>query len=581
MIAAEILTAPRSLDAPAAAQAAVVTAARPAEGAGFADVLAAAAAQTLPVAEGTAQGGDAVITPDLAAVDATPTIAAALTASPAPSAQVVLAMATLAPASATPPSVPKLDVPTPGLVTAGTETDTPAQAEPVVVARLTVAAPEMAESIDLPTPDTLPKGDAAPASLAAPKTAPHAPMQAGALAPETAEPAPQGQDTSASETSGQKTPVQAAADPGAPASVTPDALEAERVTPEPVKDPETADTPQTDTTPPRAAPTAMNETATDTDTQAEATAPTDDAEDGQADVLDAKTDQPQPPAAAQPVTLPPLAALIQPLIAPQTGPKGDTEETTQGDVSGSTPRKSGMSGRLALLAGADTPVEETDSTTRFADRLTPAPGQAPQDSLPQPRDAAQNPAAPYDAAQTDTAEQIGGAAPTTAQPLSADTRVTTAPTPTPQRLPEAGHLDTTQSGWEAALTERITARNTDLGQEIEITLSPENLGHIRIKLDLSDKAATVQIVTDTPQAAQLFQQSEARLADALSRAGLSLTSHDASSRDLGGRDGGQGGQRQSQTPGNPRAEAALAGLRGTLSAPVQTGRAANLVNIVA
>jgi flagellar hook-length control protein FliK len=240
-----------------------------------------------------------------------------------------------------------------------------------------------------------------------------------------------------------------------------------------------------------------------------------------------------------------------------------------------------MAGRLTLLSEAQNPAQTQDGAASFANQLNPAQSQGPQDHLPPQGDAAQNAMAERDVTLTDTVTETSGAPTASPQPLPADTRATATPGPTPQRLPDAAPLDTTQSGWEAALTERITARPTDLGQEIEITLNPENLGHIRIKLDLSDKAATVQIVTDTPQAAHLFQQSETRLAEALNRAGLSLTSHDATSRDAGGREGGQGGQRQGQTPGNPRAEVALAGLRGTLAAPSVSGRAANLVNIVA
>jgi flagellar hook-length control protein FliK len=334
---------------------------------------------------------------------------------------------------------------------------------------------------------------------------------------------------------------------------------------------------QTDTPTEAAAPAAPSEAPAPAETGAETATDSDDT-----DTPDAEPPaEPASAVAAQPVTLPPLAALIQPLITPQNGPKGDPEDKAQGELTGSTPRQRGMAGRLTLLTDGQNPAQTQDGAASFANQMNPAQSQGPQDHLPPQGDAAQNAMAERDVALTDTATETSGAPTAPPQPLPADTRATATPGPTPQRLPDAAPLDTTQSGWEAALTERITARNTDLGQEIEITLNPENLGHIRIKLDLSDKAATVQIITDTPQAAHLFQQSETRLAEALNRAGLSLTSHDATSRDAGGRQDGQGGQRQGQTPGNPRAEAALAGLRGTLAAPSVSGRAANLVNIVA
>lgn len=150
--------------------------------------------------------------------------------------------------------------------------------------------------------------------------------------------------------------------------------------------------------------------------------------------------------------------------------------------------------------------------------------------------------------------------------------------PQPQLRPvDTQPIDTTRQGWEVALAERITTRETDIGQEIEITLTPDSLGTVKIKLDLSDKLAAVQIVTDTPQAAQLFQQSETRLAEAFSRAGLTLTSHDAASRDAAGRDSGQ---RQS-SGGQPRNDAGLASLRGSFAPPQIARHATNLINIVA
>lgn len=291
-------------------------------------------------------------------------------------------------------------------------------------------------------------------------------------------------------------------------------------------------------------------------------------------------DAPSAATPPQPTALPPLVALIQPLIAPRTGATQEaTEPATQTEISASTTRQRGLAGRLATVSDA-APKQDKDASApadRFA--VAAATNADPKDPQPVQNDGRHADRAAIDAAPKDNAADQGAPLTTTTQPLPLDNRA--APPATTPRGPETPPLDTTQSGWEAALTERITTRSTELGQEIEITLTPDNLGTVRIKLDLSDKVASVQIVTDTPQAAQLFQQSEARLTEAFNRAGLSLTSHDASSRDPGSRDPGNGGQRQGQNQSNPRAEAALAGLRGTLTAPVHTGRAANLVNIVA
>lgn len=520
MIAAEILIPPRSPDAPAVTQ----TAGRAVEGATFADILAqrlgagvtdVAAGDGQPVASDPA-GADAAsetasTLPGMVVAGATVMATETLPASANLVANLSLT-ATAAPStpSGAAPTAPDLPAEVPGATQPVVTTDLPELAEPTPTAA-TVA--QTSATPDTAAPDTATLGETA--SPAAPADAPAA-----------------------------ETPI-------APAPAT-----AETETPPDATAPGTEPPPQPDTT------------------DATADESSDAPDDGQTDDAP-QTDQAAEAAPqAQPATLPPLLSLIQPLIAPQSGPAGDGPDTVgQSEITGSTPRQRGMSGRLATLT--DAPAQAKDDGPSFTDRLAAATDRA-QDRPPVQNDGTQ-PMVPRHETQTDAAAETDTLI-TTAQPLPPDSRATTPVPAAPQRVPDTAPLDTTQSGWEAALTERITTRATELGQEIEITLTPDNLGTVRIKLDLSDKAATVQIVTDTPQAAQLFQQSEARLAEALNRAGLSLTSHDASSRDAGGRDGGQ---RQGQGPANPRAEAALSGLRGALSAPVQTGRATNLVNIVA
>ncbi len=520
MIAAEILIAPRSPDAPVVMPAA----GRVADGAAFAQMLAqsmtGAAAEGQPTAKSleTAAEADSAL-PDVTMASLTDTGTETASAT-------LLAGLTLT----APTAAPALNSPT------STSPD-PATALPMAG-----TTPPALDDALLETPEvtgldgTPPVSNPATSNLTAPETAPAAEPPADGVAPEGTAPAELPvPEAATSETTATDMPT----DQSAEAETPPDVTEAEaEATPEPKADA--------------------------TDDNATSDAPTEDGSN------------PAPAQQAQQTVLPPLAALIQPLIAAQTGVAADdTDAAAHTEITGSTPRQRGMSGRLSTLTDTQTPASTRDSAPSFTDRLAAVTDKA-QDNQPAQSDSTQIPLARHDT-QNDAALEAD-ALTSTAQPLPLDSRATI-PTPaTPQRLADSAPLDTTQSGWEAALTDRITARNTDLGQEIEITLNPENLGHIRIKLDLSDKAATVQIVTDTPQAAQLFQQSEARLADALNRAGLSLTSHDATSRDSGGR---EGGQRQGQGPGNPRAEAALSGLRSTLSAPVQTGRAANLVNIVA
>lgn len=129
-------------------------------------------------------------------------------------------------------------------------------------------------------------------------------------------------------------------------------------------------------------------------------------------------------------------------------------------------------------------------------------------------------------------------------------------------------------GWEGAIADRIEAELSGDGQ-IELDLTPEHLGRLKIRLDMVEGQTMVRFVTETPEAARLIQQNEHRLSETLSRAGLSLGGQETASRDPQGerqaRGGGEAGGLIHERP----VEAKV----GTLAVP---GRAApGLVNLVA
>lgn len=113
-------------------------------------------------------------------------------------------------------------------------------------------------------------------------------------------------------------------------------------------------------------------------------------------------------------------------------------------------------------------------------------------------------------------------------------------TPTPQLQaqpvqaqptdPKTALLRTDLPGWEKVLADRIAADLSDDGSEIELTLSPEKLGPLKIRLELADGQAQVKIVTATPEAAKLFTETQHRLSEHLARAGLDLGAQTADSR---------------------------------------------------
>lgn len=147
----------------------------------------------------------------------------------------------------------------------------------------------------------------------------------------------------------------------------------------------------------------------------------------------------------------------------------------------------------------------------------------------------------------------------------------------------SGPIQTTRPGWEAALADRIAAELSSDGKEIELDLAPEKLGHLKIRLEVVDGLAQVRIVTETPEAARLFQQNEHRLSENLSRAGLSLGGQEAASRDA--QNNGAQGQ-NGQTPGERGAR--MRGMdvhfdrQGTAALAEMAGRTGRgLVNLIA
>ena len=108
---------------------------------------------------------------------------------------------------------------------------------------------------------------------------------------------------------------------------------------------------------------------------------------------------------------------------------------------------------------------------------------------------------------------------------------------------ETAPIDTTQETWMEDLTNQIEASFTENGGDIDIALTPETLGGLRIRMEVRDGVAQVTIVTDTSEAAKLFNQNEQRLSEMMSKNGLTLSSQDAST---GQRRDGNGGQGQGQ-----------------------------------
>lgn len=108
---------------------------------------------------------------------------------------------------------------------------------------------------------------------------------------------------------------------------------------------------------------------------------------------------------------------------------------------------------------------------------------------------------------------------------------------TPQSTPQVAQaplapppppiVNTAQAAWVEQVVDRIKTGASDGVDEIEMLLSPRNLGKVAIRIDMKDGVASVAIVAETPEAARLFNDTQARLSDLMGEAGLNLASHDA------------------------------------------------------
>lgn len=125
--------------------------------------------------------------------------------------------------------------------------------------------------------------------------------------------------------------------------------------------------------------------------------------------------------------------------------------------------------------------------------------------------------------------------------------------------------------WPTQLTSMIKeARDLTQG-DIEISLQPERLGKLTIKMDMRDNAVSVTIVTDNDASARLLNDNQSRLADLMAKAGLDLTQHNASTGQQGREGFGQNAQSsQDGRSGQGGSEQTSSGPAQAMSVEAQT-----------
>lgn len=244
---------------------------------------------------------------------------------------------------------------------------------------------------------------------------------------------------------------------------------------------------------------------------------------------------------AQAATPPAAPQTVTQTVAPQA--VAQPADTAQSTAQSAAPEMRAAYDTTATADGLS-PDLKTDLKAELkastAAQMTQATPPAPQQAMMPGAEASSQTQAIQGLAQSNVTAQAEAAAP---QSNAA------------QGAPMSRSLMMTDREWPSQLTAMIKeARDLTQG-DIEIALQPERLGRMTIRMEMRDNnAVAVTIMTDNDASARLLNDNQARLADLMTKAGLDLTQHNASSGQqgrehagLGGQAGGNGGQGQGQS----------------------------------
>lgn len=125
-----------------------------------------------------------------------------------------------------------------------------------------------------------------------------------------------------------------------------------------------------------------------------------------------------------------------------------------------------------------------------------------------------------------------------------------------QQLPQP--MPAGRPEWPETFVRSVQMMPVQDGETLTIALTPERLGAVQVRMEMVDGVATVNIVTETPEAAKLFVEHQQRLAETFARNGIEMSSQSVSTSSDGGnarRDTGQGAQPHDFSEDAPRAGA--------------------------
>lgn len=118
-------------------------------------------------------------------------------------------------------------------------------------------------------------------------------------------------------------------------------------------------------------------------------------------------------------------------------------------------------------------------------------------------------------------EVAGTAAQPIIQTTAAQPNTSAAPT---QMMAAQAQLAMLDGEWPAGFVQSVGAMVGANGETMTLTLTPERLGTLQIRLAVQDGVTNVHIVTDTPEAARLFNEAQGRLGELMARAGIEMGS---------------------------------------------------------
>ncbi len=234
--------------------------------------------------------------------------------------------------------------------------------------------------------------------------------------------------------------------------------------------------------------------------------------------------------------------------SPDTDPDLEIAGLDQGTVAGSAlsqadiPEDGGLpqpeSGTRPWDEQAETAGAEHPSATTVQDPADPTAALASAGSLIDPVSPAEYaagdaafwaPAGEQPASDGTTSRVLTevSVAPATVSPAAQTTQSGSATAQTHSLAQPTPALDLSQATWPDKLVEDVSLHPMGRGDTLTLTLTPERLGTLQVRLEMQDGQTHVHFVAETPEAARLLTDAQPRLADLMSRAGVDLGNQSA------------------------------------------------------